>query len=313
MPVPEKIRKEDGFFAEMRRNRSMYLMMTPGILFFLVFAYIPMIGIIIAFQNYNPVLGLFGSKFVGFDNFAFFFLSGQWKSVMINTLFLNTIFIISGMSMAIFLAVMLSEVGSKYYKKIGQTIMTLPHFIAWPIVGMMLYGILATDSGLINTTLKSFGLERVMFYQEPGVWPPILVLSRIWKGAGWSSIIYLAAITSIDSEIYESARIDGASRFKMIMRITLPLLRPIAVLLLIFNIGGMFSVDFGMIYNLVGDSARLYPTTDVIDTFVFRMLRIAGQPGMAGAVGLLQSFLGFIFVLGANTLARKFSPESAIF
>jgi putative aldouronate transport system permease protein len=312
MTEPAIKRKGTGFLGEIKKNKAMYIMTLPGILYFIIFAYLPMVGIVIAFQDYNPIRGIFGSPFVGFDNFRFFFLSGQWRTVMFNTLYLNFLFIAFGMSFAILLAIMLSELGSKQFKKIGQSIMILPHFVSWPIAGMMVIGLLATN-GLVNSSLASMGFERIGFYTTAEVWPPILVILRIWKGAGFSSIIYLAAITGIDQEIYESARIDGASRVQMIFRITLPLLKATAILLLLFSIGGIFRGDFGMIYTIIGDQSRLYPTTDVIDTFVFRMLRVAQAPGMGASVGLLQSFLGFIMVLGSNALARKFAPESAIF
>ena len=311
--IAKKVKKRAGVFHELRQNSSMYAMAIPGILFFFIFAYLPMIGIVIAFQDYNPIKGLFGSAFVGLKNFRFIFLSGDWKQVTFNTVYLNALFISTGMIMSIAIAVMFTEISNRRFKKVGQSVMILPHFVSWPIAGMIIYGLLATDNGLINGILMSLGFNKLSFYTQANLWPPILVILRLWKGAGWGSIIYLAAITSIDTEIYESARIDGASRVQMIFRITLPMLKTTVFLMLLLAIGGIFSGDFGMIYTLVGDAARLYPTTDVIDTFVFRMLRVTNNPGMAASVGLFQSVLGFLFVVGSNSLVRKFSPESAIF
>jgi len=291
----------------------MYLMAVPGILWFFVFAYLPLLGIIIAFKDFDPIKGLLRSKFVGFDNFKFFLTSLDWKLVTLNTLFLNTLFIGFQIIFAVAIAVMITEVINRIYKRVTQSIVILPHFISWTIVAMFLTAFLSTDTGVINKVFIKIGLQPVSFYNDAGVWPVVLVILRIWKTAGFGSVIYIATITGFDQEIYDAAKIDGAGRWKCITRITLPMLKNTIILLTFFNIGTIFYGDFGMIYAMVGDNYLLMPTTDVIDTFVYRTLRMMGNMGMSAAVGLYQSLVGFIIVITANTLAHKFNPESAVF
>ena len=305
--------KNKGFFREIAVNKYMYLMALPGLLWFFVFAYLPLVGIIIAFEDFHPLRGLLHSKFVGFDNFKFFFTSLDWKRVTVNTLFLNTLFIGFQIIFAVAIAVMITEINYRMFKRFTQSLVILPHFISWTVVAMFLTAFLSTDTGLINRLLMSIGLQSVSFYNTAGVWPAILVILRIWKGAGFGSVVYIATITGFDQEIYEAAKIDGASRWKCIVRITLPMLRNTVILLTLFNIGHIFYGDFGMIYAMVGDNYLLMPATDVIDTFVFRTLRMMGNMGMSAAVGLYQSVVGFILVIIANGLARHLNPESAIF
>lgn len=288
-------------------------MNVPTILFFIVFAYIPMIGIVIAFQDFNPVDGILHSKFVGFDNFKFFLGSDACARVVFNTLFLNALFILSGTFVSIVIALMLSEISGKVFKKVSQSIVILPHFISWTVVALFLEALISTDTGIFNKLLTNLGLPQIAFYSNAAAWPPLLVLLKIWQGAGYGSIVYLAAIAGIDQEIYEAAKIDGATRLQCITRITLPMLKPTIVLLLIMSVGKIFNGDFGMIYALVGNNTILYPTTDVIDTYAYRQLMELGDMGMSGAVGLLQSVLGFIMVAVTNFIARKVYPEAAIF
>lgn len=288
-------------------------MLLPGILFFVVFAYLPMIGIVIAFQDFSAAKGILGSKFVGFENFRFFLGSPDSFRVTFNTLFLNVLFILSSMVVSILIALMLSEVNNKWFKKGTQSLVILPHFISWAVIGLLAEAFLSSDTGFINRTLQSMGLEQISFYKDAAIWPGILTFLNIWQGAGFGSIVYLAAITGIDQEIYEAARIDGSTKLQSIWYITLPLLRSTAVLLLIMSVGKIFNGNFGMIYALVGGNTLLYPTTDIIDTYVYRQLMELGDLGMSSAVGLYQSVLGFIMVNIANWVTRKLSPDSAIF
>ena len=288
-------------------------MLLPGILFFVVFAYLPMIGIVIAFQDFSAAKGILGSKFVGFENFRFFLGSPDSFRVTFNTLFLNVLFILSSMVVSILIALMLSEVNNKWFKKGTQSLVILPHVISWAVIGLLAEAFLSSDTGFINRTLQSMGLEQITFYKDAAIWPGILTFLNIWQGAGFGSIVYLAAITGIDQEIYEAARIDGSTKLQSIWYITLPLLRSTAVLLLIMSVGKIFNGYFGMIYALVGGNTLLYPTTDIIDTYVYRQLMELGDLGMSSAVGLYQSVLGFIMVNIANWVTRKLSPDSAIF
>ncbi|WP_397376210.1 ABC transporter permease [Paenibacillus sp. sptzw28] len=287
--------------------------MVPAIVLIFIFSYLPMGGIIIAFQDFNPVKGITGSEFVGLDNFQFFVKSSDTIKIIANTLFLNILFIFFGTLASITIAIMLSELGGKWFKRISQSLVTLPNFLSWTVIAMFSTSLLATDNGMLNKVLALFGAAPISFYSEPGYWPVILVMIRIWQAAGFGSIIYLATISGINPDIYESASIDGATRWSKIRFITLPLLKPTIILMLLLAMGGIFYGDFGMIYALVGRNPVLYPTTDVIDTYVFRALMDLGDMSMAAAVGVFQSVVGFIFVVGANQLARKFSPDSALF
>lgn len=308
-----KKKRESDLLYDLRHNKFLLLMLLPGVLFFIIFAYLPMLGIVIAFQDFSAAKGILGSDFVGFENFRFFLGSPDSFRVTFNTLYLNALFILSSMIASILIALMLSEVSNKYFKKGAQSLVILPHFISWAVIGLLAEAIFSSDTGFINGILTSLGREPVMFYKDAKLWPGLLTVMNIWQGAGFGSIVYLAAITGIDQEIYEAARIDGATKMQSIRYITLPLLRSTAVLLLIMSVGKIFNGNFGMIYALVGNNTLLYPTTDIIDTYVYRQLMELGDLGMSSAVGLYQSVLGFIMVVIANKITRKLSPESAIF
>lgn len=308
-----KKKHESDLLYDLRHNKFLLLMLLPGVLFFIIFAYLPMLGIVIAFQDFSAAKGILGSDFVGFENFRFFLGSPDSFRVTFNTLYLNALFILSSMIASILIALMLSEVSNKYFKKGAQSLVILPHFISWAVIGLLAEAIFSSDTGFINGILTSLGREPIMFYKDAKLWPGLLTIMNIWQGAGFGSIVYLAAITGIDQEIYEAARIDGATKMQSIRYITLPLLRSTAVLLLIMSVGKIFNGNFGMIYALVGNNTLLYPTTDIIDTYVYRQLMELGDLGMSSAVGLYQSVLGFIMVVIANKITRKLSPESAIF
>lgn len=301
------------YLHDLKKNSLLYLLALPGILAIFVFSYVPMGGIVIAFQRFNAMKGITGSPFVGLDNFQFFIQNSDALKVVVNTLFLNMLFILSGTFLSIAIAIMFSEVTNKWFKRICQTVITLPHFLSWTIVAMFVVALLSTDSGMVNKVLNVFGIDSVSFFSRPGLWPLILTMLKLWAGAGFGSIVYLATISGINPEIYESASIDGASRWEKIRFITLPLLKPTVILLLLLSVGGIFNGDFGMIYAIVGTNSVLYPTTDVIDTYVFRAMMELNDMGMAAAVGLLQSAVGFILVVSVNGVARKWSPDSAIF
>ncbi|MCL2410361.1 MAG: ABC transporter permease subunit [Treponema sp.] len=306
------MRQKGSFSAEMKKNGALYLLTIPGILFFLIFSYIPMGGLIIAFQDFNIVRGIFGSEFAGFANFRFLFVNDTVFRVMLNTLYLNILFIVFTTSFAVMLAIMFSEITHRSFKRITQTISILPFFISWAVIALFLRSFLQSDGGIITMLLRARGVD-IDFYSTPEVWRFVLVVTRIWQGAGHMAIVYIASITGMNTEIFEAARIDGASRLQIIFRITIPHLRPVIILMTLFSVGRIFYGDFGMIFGIVQDNAMLFSTTDVIDTFVFRMLRSMADYGMATAVGMLQSIFGLIFVYTANRIARKLEPASAIF
>jgi putative aldouronate transport system permease protein len=304
--------KRSGLLRELKLHRSLYLLTLPAILFFIVFEYIPMAGIVIAFQDFSVIKGPFRSPFNNFENFSVLFEAPAFKRVVFNTLWLNLLFLSFGMFFSITIAVLLNEMGQKTYKKITQSIMILPHFLSWTIVAMFAVPMLSSN-GLVNTTLENIGLEPISFYRTPGVWPTVLVVMHVWKSAGFGSIIYLATIAGISDEIFEAAIIDGANRWQRIIRIIVPMLKNTIVLLLLLNVGRIFYGNFGLIYPMVGNNSFLFETTDIIDTYVYRALMELGDLGMSAAVGLSQSVIGFVLVLGTNSLARKLTPESAIF
>lgn len=305
-------RKRNGFFDEIRKHWLLYVFTLPALIYLFIFKYLPMAGIIIAFKDFNPVKGIFQSKWIGIDNFRFFFRGSQWGTVTFNTFYLNLLFLISGTVFAIFIAIVMSELNKGLYVRISQSIMILPNFISWVVVALFSIAFIGSN-GIVNQLISLVGRQAIPFYTDASKWPMLFVIIRIWKGAGFGAVIYLAAITGFDTELYEAATIDGASRFQRIICITLPLLKNTVVMMTLLSIGSIFYGDFAMIYSFIGDNAALFSTTDVIDTYVFRALRTSGNMGMSAAVGLYQSFIGFILVVVTNAVVKKLSPESAIF
>ncbi len=305
--------KKHGFLKEVSKNRWMYFLLMPAMLFSFVFSYLPMIGITIAFQDFNPIKGIWGSEFVAFENFRYFFRGSRWMQITFNTLYLNVLFIITGTVVSIAIAIMVTELGKSLFVRFNQSVMIFPNFISYAVIAMFAQAFVGSDNGYINKVIEFFHGDPVSFYTEPGVWPLIFVIIRIWKGAGFGAIIYIATITGFDIEMYEAARIDGASRMQCIFRITLPMLKDTIILLTILGVGKIFYGDMGMIYTLIGDNSMLFSTTDVIDTYVFRSIRTSGSMGMSAAVGLYQSLIGFVMVVATNRLAKKYSPDAAIF
>lgn len=303
----EKLKKSD-----IVKNKGRYLLLLPALFLCILFCYIPMVGVLIAFEDYDPVLGFFKSNWVGLANFKFFFSSSSWLSVTINTLYLNVLFIITGTVVSLVIAIIMSEIQNKYFKKISQTFMTLPNFVSWATIALFSVSFFSSN-GIINNALDSVGADPISFYTTPEAWPLSFVLIRIWKGGGWGAIIYMSALLSINTETLEAAEMDGASRMQIIFKIKLPSILPTVVLMTILSIGNIFKGDFGMIYPFIGDNSLLYPTTDVIDTYVFRALRTFTNYGRTAAIGLYQSFMGFILVILSNRLAKRFAPDSAIF
>ncbi|MCL2360707.1 MAG: ABC transporter permease subunit [Defluviitaleaceae bacterium] len=316
----KKSKKGQGFWREMlrdlSRNRALYLLALPAIAWFIIFHYIPMTGIIIAFKDYNVIDGIFGSPWAGLRNFEFLIRSGILRRVTLNTLFLNALFLVFGLIAQVGIALLINEVRNKYFKRVSQGVLLLPFFISWVIVGTISLYLFGTNVGFLNTVRGVFGLDPINWYQSPQYWPAILTISHIWKSIGWGSIIYLAAIVSVDQEIYESAQLDGCNKIKQIRYITLPCITPTISIMMLLAIGQIFYGNFGMIYNMVRQNILLFPTTDIIDTYVFRALRGGGGGGqfaMAGAAGFVQSTMGFITVLIANKIVSKFNKDNALF
>ncbi len=301
-----------GIWSELLKNRLLYSMMLIGILWTVVFAYIPMGGLIVAFKKFSYSDGILNSPWAGIDNFKFLFLNKDLFNITFNTVWLNILFIVFSTTVSVILALLFTEIKSKIYKKLTQSIVIIPYFISWAVVAMFLQGFLG-DRGLINQLIRHLGGDSIAFYSTDTYWRLILVLLRIWQGAGFGTIIYIATITGFDAEIYEAAKIDGANRFQLISKLTLPMLKTTIIMLTLMSIGNIFRGDFGMIYALIGDNSLIYKTTDVIDTYVYRALRTNSNLGFSTAVSFYQSVVGFCIVLASNWLTRKVEPDSALF
>ena len=300
-------------YKELKQNKGTYILAVPGLLFFAVFSYYPLIWLQIAFKDFNIQDGIWNSPWSGLDNFLFFFKSHFFVRVTVNTLVINLLNIVVGTICAVGLAILLNELRNNFAKKIYQSAMFLPYFLSWVVIGAFLYNLLGESYGVVNTILKSLNIDPVSWYSNSGYWRPILVVVNTWQSVGYNTIIYLAAITAIDAELYEGAVIDGANRFQQIRSMTIPLLFPTIIVLTLIAIGRIFYGNFGMIYALVGDNGLLYETTDVIDTYVYRSMRSNGTYGMATAVTLYQSVIGFIVVMLANKAAKKYDKDTALF
>ncbi|PKR86345.1 sugar ABC transporter permease [Heyndrickxia camelliae] len=306
------------FMKELYKNRVWLLMVLPGTIWFLLFSYLPMFGTVIAFKNfrYDPngfFSSIFNSEWVGFDNFKFLFSTNDAFVITRNTVLYNAIFIILGLILGVGIAIVLSELANKKLSKVYQTGMLFPHFLSWVVVSYFVYTFLSADRGLINNLLEWFGGHPISWYNQSKYWPFILVIVNMWKGVGYGSIVYLAAIVGIDRTYYEAAMIDGATKWKQIRHVTIPMITPLIVILTILNVGKIFNSDFGLFYQVPRDSGPLFSTTNVIDTFVYRGLTTMGDIGMSTAAGLYQSAVGFILVLLTNYIVKKIDKEYALF
>ncbi|MBB6734637.1 ABC transporter permease [Cohnella zeiphila] len=295
------------------KQRYLYSMAVPGIVFLVVFSYIPLAGHVLAFKNFQISRGIWGSSWAGWNNFRFFFSGRDWIQVTVNTVILNALFIVFEMAFALLIALFLNEIRLKWFKRTVQSVVFLPYFISWVVVGYMAFVLFNNTDGLVNHALRSVGLRDVDWYQTPWVWPFILTVTRIWKNAGYLSIILLAAIAGLSVDYYESARLDGATRFQQMRFITLPLLKPQLIILVLLGVGRIFYGDFGMIYGIVGDNGILFPTTDVIDTYSYRALRQLGDFSMSSAIVLYQSVMGLAAVISFNAIVRRIDKDSRLF
>lgn len=295
------------------KNISLSIMCLPTIIMLFLFCYIPMGGLILAFKNFRYDKGIFGSEWVGFKNFEFFLQSDNAWRITRNTLGFNLLFIFLGTIIAVVFALMINEVRSKNGRKFYQTAMFLPYFLSWVVVGYMLYAFLDQTNGIFNTALEGVGLNPIKWYMEPKIWVVLLPCIYIWKSVGYNSVIYYASLMSIDSAYYEAAALDGANKWQMMRYISIPHLKPIIIMMVILGIGKIFNSDFGLFFQATMDSSALYPVTDVLDTYVYRALRVTGDIGMSAAVGLYQSIVGFILVLVSNCIIRKIDKDNAMF
>lgn len=305
--------KRSGFLYEIWKNKVLYLMFLPVGVYFLVMAYLPMPGIVIAFKEFTYNGGIFGSKWNGWTNFRYFYESGKLWQVTQNTALYNIVFLALSTAASVFAAVLLAEMTGKYFKKIAQTFMFLPYFISWVTVAAIAFNIFNYDYGVLNTILKKMDLVPVDVYGNPNAWMYLLPLFYVWKGIGFTTVLYLSAIMGIDHESYESAQIDGANIFQRIWRITLPMLWPTIVILLLLGLSRIMRGEFDMFYQLIGDNGLLLEKTDIIDTLVFRSLVQMNDFGMASASGVYQSVLSFIIIVSVNWLVKRKNSDHALF
>lgn len=301
------------FWQKVVKYRVLLLMCLPAIIFFIAFSYAPMPGIWVAFVKYNYRNGIFGSKFIGMQNFKFIWESGKLFTLTRNTILYNLGFIIFGNVLAIFVAILLNEITSKWFKKISQTLMFLPYFISQVLVGLLVFNLLNFDTGFVNGILSNLGMEKWGPYSDPGAWPALMIVIHLWQTTGYNSVVYFAAIMGIDSEIVEAARVDGANGWQKIRYIILPGLKPTFVILLLFALGGIVKGNFGLFWNIVGRNPLLYSTTDIIETYVYRATITDFNFSTASAVGLYQSLFGFITVMVCNFVVKKIDPDYSLF
>lgn len=292
----------------------LFLMLLPGSIYLIINNYIPMFGLIMAFKQVNFSKGILGSDWIGFENFKFLFSTSDAFLITRNTLLYNVAFILINTVLGIILAIFICEIAQEKLKKMYQSAIFLPFLMSIVIVSYIVFAFLSMDNGIINKTiLPMLGKQPIFWYNEPKYWPVILIITNAWKGVGYGTLLYIAAIGGIDPTLYEAVRLDGASKLKEIWHVTLPSIVPTVITLMILNVGRIFYSDFGLFYQVPRNSGMLYSTTNVIDTYVYRGLMQLGNVGMASAAGFYQSVIGFILVLAVNYIVKKFSSENALF
>lgn len=287
------------------RELPLHIMLLPGVLLTIIFSYIPIAGVVIAFQKFVPAKGIFESKWIGFENFIYVFNLPSFGNVLWNTIFIAVMKIIAGLIVPIIVALLLNEVVGKYFKRTIQTIIYFPYFLSWVILGGILIDILSPSSGIVNDVIKLLGFEPVFFLGNDKWFPFTLVISDTWKEFGYSTIVYLAALTAIDQHLYEAAIVDGANRWKQTLHITIPGMMPIVMLMTVLSLGNVLNAGFDQVFNLY--SPMVYSTGDIIDTFVYRLGLLQAQYGVATAVGLFKSVIAFGLIVLSNFLANRYA------
>ena len=292
----------------------LYLMMFPALLYLLINNYIPMAGMVIAFKKLNFAKGIWASPWAGLKNFKFLFASRDAWVITRNTLLYNVAFILVNMVIGIAIAILITEVKNTKLKKLYQSAILLPFLMSMVILSYIVYALLSAENGLVNNSiLPLFHMDPIQWYQKPKYWPAILIIANCWKGVGYGCLIYIASLIGIDPSFYEAARLDGASKWQEITKITLPSLVPTIITLLLLSIGRIFYSDFGLFYQVPMNSGVLFPTTNVIDTYVYRALIEQGNISMSSAAGVYQSLVGFCVVMLSNWIVRKVDKDQALF
>lgn len=299
-----KERRRQLFFNKIILNRQIYLMLLPVMLFYILFSYLPMYGITLAWKDYRPKFGIMGSEWVGWKNFEYIFSMPDLPNAIKNTLRISVLKLLICFPMPIFFAILLNEVGRKTYKKTIQTMIYLPNFISWVILGGIVKMLLAYETGAINNMIEAFGGERIYFLLEPEYFYTILIVTEIWKSTGWGTIIYTASIAGIDANLYEAAELDGCKRFGLIWHITIPMILPIITVMLIMQISNIMNAGFDPVYNLYNPT--IYETADIIDTYSYRLfMEMRGKEEASAAVGIFKTVINFILLIAGNMLTKK--------
>ena len=313
-------RLASGRFAKYKKTLVLLTMVAPAAIWLLLLRYLPMGGIVLAFKDYkinprNPsfISNLLSSKWVGLKNFEYLFKTDSAWIMFRNTLGYNIVFIILGVIIPVAFAIMMNELTRKFVRKTYQTMMFFPYFLSWVVVSYFLNSFLDAQYGMIPAMQAAAGKEVTSWYTTPGPWPYLLVFANLWKNVGYSTVLYLAAITGIDANQYEAAAIDGASKWQQVLYVTIPHLRTMICILFIMNVGRIFASDFGLFYNVPMQNGALFSVTQTIDTYVYRAYIATGNPGQSSAAGLLQNVMGFICILSANAIVKKVDADSAMF
>ncbi|MBR0093190.1 MAG: sugar ABC transporter permease [Lachnospiraceae bacterium] len=305
--------KQRLLLKDLKKNRTKWVMILPAAIVVILMCYIPMSGIVLAFKEFNYHDGIFGSPWAGFKNFLFFFKSGKAWSVTRNTILYNIAFLTVNTILQVSVAIVLSEINRKRFKKVTQSVMFLPYFISWVVVGAFIYNLFNYEFGAINTFLKQVGAGTVDVYSNPKAWIPILILVSLFKNIGYGTVMYLASVINIDPQLYEAADVDGATIWQKIRHITLPGIRPTMIILILLSIGTIMKGDFQMFWQVTGNNPMTLGVTDVIDTYVTRSLMYMQEFGMTSAAGLYQSVFSFILILLANYAVKKVEPDYTLF
>jgi putative aldouronate transport system permease protein len=296
-----------NFWRTLKKNRYLYLLALPGILYFLIFKYLPMWGLVLSFQNYSPFLGVFNSPWVGWDHFQRLFSNPDFPILFRNTLAISFLNLIFFFPLPIIISLLLNELRSEIYKRFIQTVIYLPHFLSWVIIFSLTFLMLSQSDGLVNKLLEYLGRDKYPFLTNPNIFWFLLTAQSIWKEVGWGTIIFLAAIAGVDPQLYEAARIDGANRFRQMWHVTLPAIRTVIVILLILRLGDILEVGFEQVFLMYNGAVA--NVAEVFDTYVYRVGIQQGQFSYSTAVGLFKSLVGLVLVVFANKLAKKFGEE----
>jgi putative aldouronate transport system permease protein len=305
--------KKKGFVHELKKNWVLFVMLIPTLLFFIVNCYMPMVGIYFAFTKYNFKDGLFGSPFVGLDNFEFLWKSNKLVELTTNTVLYNLVFILLGNILQVFTAILISQLSSKWFRRVSQTLIFMPYFVSFVILSVLVYNLFNFEYGLVNTILNYFHIKPINFYGESKYWPILIVVFYMWKTIGYGMVVYMATILGISRDYYEAAQVDGANIFQQIRYITIPHIKPTFIILVLFSLGGIMKGQFELFYQMIGNNGLLFGSTDIIDTYVYRSTITSFDFGMGTAAGLYQSVFGFLLIVTVNFFIKRKNAEYALF